>query len=149
MSEEHRASEEPFHSATFYRLLAAHKLMASRCVKCGELHVPPRALCPFCHGEDMEWVQMSGKGTLVAFTTIHIAPTAMIEAGYGRDNPYCTGIVRLQEGPTISAQILGVDASTPQDITIGSAAQVAFVERGEGDASQTLLAFEISDSHAD
>jgi hypothetical protein len=149
MGEEHRASDEPFHSATFYRFLADHKLMASRCAECGKLHVPPRALCPSCHGENMEWVQMSGKGTLVAFTTIHIAPTAMIEAGYGRDNPYCTGIVQLQEGPAISAQILGVDARTPQDITIGSPAQVAFVERGQGDGSQTCLAFEISDSHGD
>jgi uncharacterized OB-fold protein len=149
MGEAHRASDKAFHSAAFYRFLADHKLMASRCSECGELHVPPRALCPSCHGANMEWAEMSGQGTLVAFTTIHIVPTAMIGAGYGRDNPYCTGIVRLREGPTISAQILGVDAGAPQEIVIGSPAQVAFVRRGEGDDAQTFLAFEIGDSQAD
>ena len=73
--------------------------MGSRCQSCGALHLPPRALCPACYGDEMEWEQISGKGKLVAFTTVHIAPTAMIEAGYGRENPYCAGIVQLDEGP--------------------------------------------------
>ena len=37
----------------------------------------------------------------------------MIEAGYGRDNPYCSGIVKLKDGVSISAQILGVDVDHP------------------------------------
>jgi uncharacterized OB-fold protein len=90
----------------------------------------------------MEWVEMGGKGVLAAFTTIHIAPTAMIEAGYGKDNPYCTGVVRLAEGPAISAQILGVDPRQPAQITVGTQLQVTFVERGEGDKRRTYLAFQ-------
>ena len=90
---------------------------------------------PVCVGPDMfadmfsaaTGVEMSGKGELVAFTTVHIAPTAMIEAGYGRKNPYCTGIVQLDEGPAISAQILGVDAARPQEIEIGMPLRVTFV----------------------
>jgi len=87
---------------------------------------------------------MGGKGKLVAFTTVHIAPTAMIRAGYGRDNPYCVGIVQLEEGPSISAQILGVDPTQPQEIPIGIELQVAFVERGAGEEEGTTLAFEIT-----
>jgi uncharacterized OB-fold protein len=90
----------------------------------------------------MSWEQVSGKGKLVAFTTIHIAPTAMIEAGYGRTNPYCTGIVQLDEGPAVSAQIMGVDPAAPAQIDIGTPVQVAFVLRGEGEAQRTYLAFE-------
>ena len=90
----------------------------------------------------MAWEEMSGKGKLIAFTTIHIAPTAMIEAGYGRDNPYCTGIVQLEEGPAISAQILGVDPMQPEQITIGTPLRVVFVQRGEGEKKRTYLAFE-------
>jgi uncharacterized OB-fold protein len=89
----------------------------------------------------MEWVELSGQGKLIAFTTVHIAPTAMIEAGYGRNNPYCTGIVQLQEGPAISAQILDVDATQPETIAIGTPMQVTFVERGEGEEQRTFLAF--------
>jgi uncharacterized OB-fold protein len=104
--------------------------------------MPPRALCPACHNEEMAWEEMSGDGKLLAFTSVHIGPTAMIEAGYDRKKPYCTGIVQLAEGPAISAQILGVDASHPEEIAIGTAVRVAFVQRGEGDAQRTILAFE-------
>jgi hypothetical protein len=134
--------EREFSSASFYQYLDEHKLMGSRCRSCGALHVPPRPLCPDCHAEEMEWAQMDGRGSLVAFTIVHIASTAMIAAGYGKDNPHCTGIVRLPEGPAISAQILGVDARQPAQIAVGMPLKIAFVERGEGDKRRTYLAFE-------
>ena len=134
-------AEPEFTSASFNQFLGEHKLMASRCRSCGALWLPPRPLCPACHGEEMEWVEMGSSGTLLAFTTVHIAPTAMIEAGYGKDNPYCTGIVRLAEGPAISAQILGVDARQPAQIAVGTPLEIAFVERGEGGKRRTYLAF--------
>jgi uncharacterized OB-fold protein len=133
--------EREFTSASFREYLGEHRLMGSRCRSCGALHLPPRPLCPACHGQEMGWEELSGGGKLAAFTTIHIAPTAMIEAGYGRDNPYCAGIVCLDEGPAISAQILGVDAAHPEQIRIGMPVQVAFVERGEGETRHTALAF--------
>ena len=43
----------------------------------------------------------------------------MSKKGYGRENPYCSGIVTLEEGPRLSARIIGVDASNPQDIKTG------------------------------
>jgi uncharacterized OB-fold protein len=104
--------------------------------------MPPRALCPACYGEEMAWEEMSGEGKLVAFTTVHIAPTAMIEAGYDRKNPYCAGIVQLAEGPAISAQILGVDPAQPEEIEVGTPLRIAFVRRGEGEQARTYLAFE-------
>jgi hypothetical protein len=135
-------AEKAFTGTSFYQFLEENKLMGSRCQSCEALHVPPRAICPACYGEGMEWVEMSGEGTLLAFTTVHIAPTAMIEAGYGRKNPYCAGIVQLSEGPAISAQILGVDPTRPQEIEIGMPLRVAFVQRGEGEQARTYLAFE-------
>jgi uncharacterized OB-fold protein len=134
--------DREFTGWSFYQFLGENKLMGSRCGSCGALHVPPRAICPACFGEKMSWVEMSGEGKLVAFTTVHIAPTAMIEVGYGRDNPYCTGIVELAEGPAISAQILGVDPAMPEEIEIGTPLRVTFVQRGEGDQARTFLAFE-------
>jgi hypothetical protein len=134
-------SDRPFTSESFYQFLAERKLMGSRCTSCDGLYLPPRPLCPGCFGEEMEWVEMKGDGQLVAFTTVHIALTAMIEAGYGRNDPYCAGVVALDEGPSISAQILGVDETQPQEITIGTPLHVDFLERGEGDEQRTCLAF--------
>jgi uncharacterized OB-fold protein len=134
--------DRQFTGASFYQFLADGKLMGSECESCGALHLPPRALCPACHTQDMAWREMSGEGRLLAFTSVHIGPAAMIEAGYDRERPYCAGIVQLAEGPAISAQILGVDPSRPEEITIDTPLRVSFVQRGEGDAQQTYLAFE-------
>ena len=135
-------SERDFTATSFYEFLSKHKLMGSRCTSCGELYLPPRSLCTACYGEEMKWEEINGKGKLVAFTTIHMALTAMIEAGYGRDKPYCTGIVELEDGCRISAQIVGVDATQPEQIAVGTPLKVAFIERGEGEERRTYLAFE-------
>jgi uncharacterized OB-fold protein len=132
----------PFTAAEFYQHLAQHKLVGSRNITSGKLYVPPRPMCPESKTTDMELVEVSGKGKLVAFSVITIAPTPMIEAGYNRNNPYCAGVVELEEGPKVSAQILGVDVSKPQSIKIGTPVKVAFVERGEGEKQRTYLAFE-------
>lgn len=130
-----------FTGAAFYGQLGEHKLTGSVCESCDALHVPPRPMCPSCYGDDMRLEEMSGVGELIAFTTIHIGSTAMIEAGFDRDNPYCAGIVRLAEGPAISGQILGVDPTNPETIEIGMPMRMTFIERGEGEEAGTYLAF--------
>ena len=133
----------PFTAASFYKYLNDKKLMGSRCPACDDVFLPPRALCPNCYRDQLEWVQFNGMGKLAAVTSIYIAPTTMIEAGYGRDNPYLAGVVELDEGVKISGQILGVDASKPEDIKIGAPLKAEFVERGEGDGKQNFLAFRV------
>ena len=135
--------QRPFTAASFSSFLSEKKLMASRCPSCDTFHLPPRAICPNCHGRQMEWVEMTGKGKLSAFTAVHVAPTFMIEEGYGRDNPYCTGVVELEEGVRISARILGVDAKHAKEIQIGTPLTVEFLDRGEGEEKKTYLAFKI------
>lgn len=133
---------KPFTEYSFQQYLREHKLMGSRSVATGKVYVPPRPIDPETHSEEMEWVELSGKGKLAAFTAVYIGPTAMIEAGYDRTRPYMTGIVQLDEGPMISAQILGLDAAQPDVNAIGTPLTVSFIERGEGDAARTFLAFD-------
>lgn len=136
-------TERPFTAASFYEYLNEKKLMGSHCPNCNKDFLPPRALCPHCYSNQLEWIEFNGDAKLAAFTSIYIAPTAMIEAGYGRDNPYLAGVVELNEGVKISGQILGVDASKPEQVTIGTPVKAEFVERGEGDGKQTFLAFRV------
>jgi hypothetical protein len=133
-----------FSAAEFNQHLAEHKLMGARCTACGVIYAPPRPICPACPDAELEWIELSGRGELVAYTVIHIAPTMMLGAGYHRKNPYCAGVVELAEGPRVSAQILGVDVTDPASIAIGTELHATFVERGEGEAKQTHLAFETS-----
>jgi uncharacterized OB-fold protein len=133
---------KPFTEYSFQQFLQEHKLMGSHCEACDETFVPPRPVCPHCHGEMMAWVEVSGKGKLAAFTAVSIGPNAMIAAGYDRNNPYMTGIVKLDEGPMISAQILGLDAAQPEIGYISTPLSVTFIERGEGEEKRAFLAFQ-------
>ena len=131
-------SEQKFTSAEYFQTLTEKKIIGSKCASCGAVYLPPRAICAECHSEDMEATTFSGEGELAAYSVIYVPPTEMIEAGFGRDNPNVAGIVKLAEGPMISAQIFGVDASKPAEIKIGTPLKALFVERGE----KTILGFE-------
>lgn len=134
--------ENKFTHAAYSQFLGEHRIMGSRDIKSGMLFLPPRPLNPQNFSTEMEWVEFGGTAALQAFTIVYIAPTAMIEAGYDRKNPYCVGIVKLNEGPTMSALILGVDVRKPESIKIGMPLKVVYVDRGEAEAKKTFLAFE-------
>lgn len=136
--------QNEFTYAAYSKFLAEHKLMGTRSRTDGRIYFPPRPIAPDTRHEDMEWVELSGRGKLVAFTIVYVGTSAMIAAGYDRKNPYCVGVVELMEGPKISAQILGVDVTHPEQIKIGMPLQAKFIERGEGEAKKTLLVFEPS-----
>lgn len=127
-----------FTAASFYDFLKQGRLMGVRCRSCGQLSAEPRPMCPACHSQEVEWHQFSGKGQLSTFTCISIVPESMAKKGYGRNNPYCSGIVTLAEGPRISARILGVDASNPQNIRTGMELELRLEDL---DPEQPALAF--------
>ena len=85
---------------------------------------------------------MKGKGRLHAFTCITVAPPFMIEQGYDRNHPYCSGVVDLEEGAKVDARIDGVDATKPEEILVGMHLKVAFLHWGEGENRKTFLAFQ-------
>lgn len=129
-------------SKQFFTALADGKLIGAKCTQCGTSTIPQRQICPHCQSDDVELIEFCGKGKLAAYTVISVPPVAMAEAGYDAKNPYCVGIVTLDEGPRISAQILNVDVFNPQTIKIGSAVQMTTIKRGEEGAEKTFLAFE-------
>ncbi len=135
-------TENPFTGTAFYKALGEGTLMGTVCKACGTVHLPPRAICTHCHSDQMEWRALTGRGVLTAYSVVFIAPTAMLKEGYSRTNPYCAGIVKLAEGPSISAQILGVDVARPEGIAIGVPVSIVYPAAAEGAASQPRLAFQ-------
>jgi uncharacterized OB-fold protein len=89
----------------------------------------------------MEWVEMKGTGKLAAFTCISIGPPFMIAEGYNRNNPYCSGVVELDENVKVDARIEEVDTKNPESIKVGMPLTVKFLHRGEGEDQKTYLAF--------
>jgi uncharacterized OB-fold protein len=133
--------ERPFSDIAYEQFLNEEKLMGSRCRECGALFVPPRPLCIGCHGSGMEWVEMTGEGKLKAFTCIAVVPPSMMEEGYDREHPYCSGVVELEEGARVVARIEEVDTSKPENIHVGMPLTAKFLHRGEGENVSTFLAF--------
>jgi uncharacterized OB-fold protein len=130
----------PFTAAAFEAALATGKLMGARCSACGAVHLPPRSICPACRSSGMEWVELSGRGTLAAFTSIYVPPSALAAQGFDRTNPYVSALVELEEGPLFSARILGVDATQPTLEWIGMPLVATFADATE-DAAQPLVSF--------
>ena len=131
--------DRPFSDISFDKYLNEDKLMGCRCKQCNALSVPPRPICINCHSTEMVWEQMLGNGQLSAFTCIAIGPSFMRAEGYDRHNPYCSGVVELEEGARVDARIEGVDTKNPENISVGMLLRVKFLHRGE---HKTYLAFE-------
>jgi uncharacterized OB-fold protein len=103
--------KEPFTIEQFYKFLDQQKLMAGKCLNCGKIHLPPRPLCDNCLRQEFEWVSISGKGKLLTYTVIHVAPQQFQSIA-----PYTVGIVELENGLKIPGMIQG---ATQENLKIG------------------------------
>ena len=135
--------ERPFSDISFRQYLDENILMGSRCKECGTIFTPPKQMCNVCYKSAMEWLQMSGTGKLAAFTCITVAPQMMIDEGFGRSNPYCVGVIELDEGTRVVARIVGVDPKEPEGIKVGTPMHVQYLHRDRGKNPNTFLAFEV------
>ena len=128
-------SEKPFTSKSFSDYLSDGKIMASRCRDCGGVHLPPRPLCPECGGRNLQWKELKGSGNIKTFTIIHVPLTRMKV-----HCPYAVGVVQLEDGPSISGQIL--DVHDEKKIRVGSPVQAEFLKEED----RTRLCFRLTDA---
>jgi len=94
------------------------RLEGNECTSCGRRLFPPRNVCPRCKSTSTIPKQFSGKGTLRSYTIVYEAPR-----GLELHVPYVMGLVKLVEGPTVTAQIVDVD---PEALQIGLDLEVVF-----------------------
>ena len=88
------------------------------CTACGKAHWYPRAICPFCASDTIEWRNGSGKGTIYTFSVMRRAK-----------EPYVIAQVTLAEGPTMLTNIVDCD---PDKVAIGQPVAVVFRETENG-----------------
>lgn len=77
-------------SPFFQALREEGKLMGTRCPSCGSIYCPPRSWCHDCY-LDTEWVEMSGRGELIAYTKGYFATSDLVE-----EVPFYQGGVLLE-----------------------------------------------------
>lgn len=112
------STQEPFTIEQFYKFLQQCKLMAGKCLKCGKIHLPPRPLCDNCYSTEFQWVEISGKGKLLTYSIIHVAPPQFQSL-----TPYTVGILELESGLKIPGMIQNL---TQEQLKIGMHLTVDF-----------------------
>ncbi|MBI4640928.1 MAG: Zn-ribbon domain-containing OB-fold protein [Candidatus Tectomicrobia bacterium] len=93
---------DPGLSRPFWEAAKRHELVMPRCKKCDHLFFYPRSECPRCFSSDLEWVKVSGKGRLHAFTVVR----QPANPAFTNDAPYVYAVVQLDEGPRMVSNVV-------------------------------------------
>ena len=93
-----------------------YQLVGEVCPHCEAKLFPPRDICPDCGGEAKQLFAFSGRGEVYSHTTVYDAP-----AGFEENAPYTVALVKLEEGPRVTAQLTalgdqGVEIGTPVEM---------------------------------
>jgi uncharacterized OB-fold protein/acyl dehydratase len=115
-------------SAFWFEGAKAHRLLIQRC-RCGRLRHPPGPRCPQCGSYDWDAHEASGRGRVYSFVVNHYPQVPAF------DYPLAVGLIELEEGTRLVANIVGCD---PSDITIGMPVDVEWLDL---DPDLTLPAF--------
>jgi len=87
---------EPWWEATRHsRLLIQH------CRTCDRFQHYPRPICVSCHGLDLTFDEVSGRGSIYSFSVVHRSPNPELH-----EAPYVVALVRLEEGPVLFTSIV-------------------------------------------
>jgi uncharacterized OB-fold protein len=79
----------------FWNAAKQGRFVVPTCGACGKAHWYPRAICPFCLSDKIEWRAASGKGTIYTYSVMRRAKET-----------YAIGYVTLAEGPTMMTSIV-------------------------------------------
>ncbi len=111
-------------SAPYWEAARAGRLDIPLCGDCGKHHFYPRAICPYCHSDNLRFDTVSGRGEVHTFTI------ARRPAGpaFADDVPYVVALIELEEGPRMMSRIVTDD---PEKVRIGAKVEVTFVKASD------------------
>lgn len=109
-----------------------YSLVGEVCPHCEAKLFPPRDVCPECGQEARELYTFSGRGQVYSYTTVYDAP-----AGYEHNAPYMVALVKLEEGPIVTAQLTDLGG---QAVEIGAPVEMVTRRiRSDGDERGMLV----------
>ncbi|AHF97300.1 MAG: Zn-ribbon domain-containing OB-fold protein [Desulfurella sp.] len=95
-----------------------YMLKGGKCKDCGYTMYPARKVCPKCHSENIEIIDLPREGKILTYTVIYSAPE-----GFEDFSPYAVAIVELTNGARLMLQIVDTDFN---NIEIGKKVSVVF-----------------------
>jgi hypothetical protein len=111
-----------------------YRLEGEECPHCEAKIFPPRDICPECGKPAKEPHPLSGRGEVFSFTTVKSAP-----ADFAKYTPYIVALVKLAEGPMVTAQLTDV---APEDVEIGMPVEMVTRRlRDQGDEGTIIYGY--------
>jgi len=109
-----------------------YRLVGEVCEKCGARIFPPRDVCPECEAPAQTPFVFSGRGEVYSYSTVYHPPR-----GYEEFAPYTVALVRLEEGPLVTAQLTDVDAD---EVRIGMPVEMV-TRKVQGDGEEGAIVY--------
>jgi uncharacterized OB-fold protein len=104
---------------TWRRIPERYRLTGTSCETCKTNYFPSRKLCPKCRRKGkIGEKQFAGTGKVYSFSELSSGP-----AGFELEAPYILAIIELDEGPRLTAQVVGI---TEKDVKIGDRVEMVF-----------------------
>ena len=75
----------------FFDALHEGRLTTTRCPNDGTVTWPPRVVCPTCHREELEWIDLPMGGTIYACSAVLVGAPLGMES----EMPFAVGLVDL------------------------------------------------------
>ena len=103
------APERDALNTPYWASLAQGKLSYQRCGACGHAWLPARSECPACLADQWKWEPAAGGAKLISWVVYHTA----FHAAFANRLPYNVAVVKLDEGPRLISNVVGIaDAET-------------------------------------
>jgi len=108
----------------WWEAAAKHKLVVQRCGDCAHMQLPPAPICSECRSSEYDFPELSGRGEVYTFTTIH-RPIAL-----DQEVPFVVAVITL-EG-TNGVRMISNVVDTPLDeIAIGMPVELVWEDMSE------------------
>jgi uncharacterized protein len=108
-------------------------LVANECSSCGALFFDRRNACANCGARDFGARGLANEGVLRAFTIVH-------RASPGVEVPYVSGIIDLDGGGVVKANIVGIDPA-PRNLSLGMKVKLTTFPIGTDTEGTQAVAF--------
>jgi uncharacterized OB-fold protein len=101
------------------------RLVIQRCTSCRCFHHPPQGICRSCLSTDLEFVPVSGRGTVYSYSVVRDAQIP------GFKVPYVVASVRLEDAPEVFL-LTNLPGVSVEEVRSGLAVEVEFEEIANG-----------------
>ncbi len=109
----------------FWDAATRRALVVSSCAACGHCRMPPTPFCPLCHSQKINWIELSGLGTIYSYSVVSRAILPDMEDCL----PYVPAVIELDGagGTRLISNIVDVPISA---VVVGARVSVVWDDVG-------------------